>query len=131
MRHRQAIGKLSRVLREHFGDDLANVLVFGSVAKGRDTNESDIDIMVDLRLPPGAVDWKTERRIRDLVYPIELEDDVVLDLKVTTEADLAGLRGHTPFMERVRADGIAVWRRRNVRRTCPTAWSGLQAIRRT
>ncbi len=46
--------------------------------------------------------------MRTLALPVELEHDVVFDLKVVDKAALSGIRGHTPFMERVLAEGVEV-----------------------
>lgn len=108
MKHQSSINKVARLLRQHFGDKLDRMLVFGSVARGTDRPDSDIDILVVLNSPEDAIGWQAERHVRELVYPVELEDDVVLDLKVMAKGDLAGLRGHTPFMEQVRAQGVAI-----------------------
>ena len=96
------------MLRQHFGDKLDRILVFGSVARGTDRADSDIDILVVLDSPANSIGWQTERQVRELVYPIELDDDVVLDLKVMAKGDLVGLRGYTPFMEQVRQQGVAI-----------------------
>jgi predicted nucleotidyltransferase len=108
MRHQASIKKLSRVLREHFSDSIDRILVFGSVARGRDTRASDIDVVVVLDMASDSVGWRVERQVRALIYPIELEDDVIFDLKVVAKGDLSGLRGHTPFMETVTAQGVSV-----------------------
>lgn len=40
-----------RALR-HYGDNLVSLLIFGSVAKGLNTSESDIDLLVVLKTAP-------------------------------------------------------------------------------
>jgi hypothetical protein len=64
--------------------------------------------MVVLALPKHVVDWQTVQEIRTIALAVELEYDVVFDLKVIDVDELAGLRGHTPFMERVLAEGVDV-----------------------
>jgi hypothetical protein len=64
--------------------------------------------MVILALPQHAVDWLTIQEIRALALAVELEYDVVFDLIVIDVHELAGLRGHTPFIERVLAEGVDV-----------------------
>lgn len=108
MKYRRAIEMLARTLRVHYGAALYNVIVFGSVARGAAGDQSDVDILVVLDQVWKHTDWKTEREIRSLAYPIELEENVVFDLKVVDRASLSGLRGHTPFMERVLSDGVRV-----------------------
>jgi predicted nucleotidyltransferase len=108
MNHQSSIEKLGKALRDHLGHKIARILVFGSVARGTDTAASDIDVVIILDMPPESVGWQIERQIREVIYPVELEDDVVFDLKVVAKSELQGLRGHTPFMEAVSSQGIAV-----------------------
>lgn len=108
MKHQRAIEVLAQTLRDHYGAALHGVVVFGSVARGSASDQSDVDILVILDQGSKHCDWRTEREIRSLVYPIELDEDVVFDLKVADLAALSGLRGHTPFMEGVLADGVSV-----------------------
>lgn len=42
------------LLKSTFGNDLVSAFVFGSVARGEDTNISDIDLTAVLRTPPAA-----------------------------------------------------------------------------
>jgi predicted nucleotidyltransferase len=90
----------------HFGQELDRVIVFGSAARGDAGPSSDVDLMVVLKRPVAAVDWKTEWEVRALIYPLELEEDVVFDLKVVSQSDFVGDVGHGPFIEKVRAEGI-------------------------
>lgn len=108
MKNERAIRKLSRALRSEYGRRIREILVFGSVARGTDTAASDIDVLVIFNSDAGPVNWQLERTIRDVAFPIELQEDVVFDLKAVAEHDLRGLRGHTPFMERVTSEGVAV-----------------------
>ena len=78
------------------------------MARGTADAGSDIDVMVILSPHAGTANWQMERSLRDVALPIELEEDVVFDLKVVAERDLRGLRGHTPFMECVAREGVSV-----------------------
>lgn len=108
MRHENAIRKLSHAMRLQYGRRIRGIRIFGSVARGTDDVGSDIDVMVVFDDAMGPVNWRLERALRDMTFPIELAEDVVFDLKVVAEHDLQGLRGHSPFMERVTAEGVAV-----------------------
>jgi predicted nucleotidyltransferase len=103
-----AISRLSQALRLRYGSGIVGIRVFGSVARGTDTGRSDIDVLVILGSDVGPVDWRAERAVRDIAMTVELEEDVVFDLIVVAEGDLQGLRGHSPFMERVAREGVSV-----------------------
>jgi predicted nucleotidyltransferase len=108
VRNELAIKKLSNAIHERYGAAVNTILVFGSVARNVDTTDSDIDVMVVLDPAKQPVDWRTERELRSMALAVELAEDVVFDLKVVRVSDLHGLRGHTPFMERVLVEGVRV-----------------------
>lgn len=108
MRSHKAIEAFRNALRNRFGAALHEVVVFGSVARDTATESSDIDVMVILDHPDESVDWRTERDVRSVAFQVELDHDVVFDLKTVDRADLSGSLGHTPFMERVLAEGVTV-----------------------
>lgn len=108
MKNIESIRRLKESLRRHYGPELESVRVFGSVALDTSGPLSDVDVMIILDRPSRAVDWRTEREIRSIAYPVELEDDVVFDLKVMAKEDLESIKGNTPFMERVRNEGVRI-----------------------
>jgi predicted nucleotidyltransferase len=55
----------------------AEVILYGSVARGEETPESDVDLLV---LVPEEVTHPLERAIRDQVYEIELENDQIISV---------------------------------------------------
>jgi predicted nucleotidyltransferase len=108
MQHIQTLEKTKQILRKSLGKALDRVIIFGSVARGSATVASDIDMMVILDDEVERVDRTTDSRIRAIIYPIELEDDVVFDLKVMKRSELQGIHGHTPFVENVMREGIVI-----------------------
>ena len=65
------ISRCARVIRETYGDRLAGIVLYGSVARGDDDPESDIDLLV---LIEGEYDlWKEIGRLVDALYGLELE----------------------------------------------------------
>lgn len=71
-----------------------NVAVFGSVARGEDTEASDIDLLVDF--PPGA----------SLVDEFRLENELREFLKVSV--DLVSRRGLKPRDSHIRVESMAL-----------------------
>ncbi len=105
---KKAVRKLKQRLHTHLGKALERVIIFGSVARGTATNVSDIDVMIILNDTFIDVNSRTKSDIRSVIYPIELEDDVIFDLKVMGKSDLNSIHGHTPFVENVMREGITV-----------------------
>lgn len=74
-----AVADLRKKLLERYPERLRHVILYGSVARGDHTTDSDIDILVVLE---GTVGWDTERIISDLSYDVGLVHDVILDVHV-------------------------------------------------
>lgn len=107
-RQTKAVRDLRRRVERAFPGNLQKLLVFGSVARGTDGPDSDIDVLVVLDRTDVPQTWTLEKRLRDIAFPVELEHDVVFDLKLALKDDLPYAKGHTPFMENVFDEGIPV-----------------------
>lgn len=81
--------RLRAIVAEHGGRD---PMVFGSVARGDDTADSDIDLLVTL--PVDA----------DLIDVLHLADD--LEALAGVRFDIASGRSTGPVMERARRDAV-------------------------
>lgn len=72
----RAIEQCKQRLSEYYGDRLSQLILYGSVARNEAHDESDIDLLVVLNPP---FDYFQElRKIVELVYPIELETDMLI-----------------------------------------------------
>ncbi len=101
-----AIFELKKRLEERYGERLVRFIVFGSYIRGDNTPESDIDILVTLK---GHVDWKTKFEVLDISFKIELEHDLIFDIKVYSEEKIEHtIIGATPFIEAVKKEGVRI-----------------------
>jgi predicted nucleotidyltransferase len=73
-----ALQELKLKLVALFGPEV-KLRLFGSVGRGDDVEDSDIDILV---LLPGHVDHSTEERVFDAAYDLELKYGVVFGVVV-------------------------------------------------
>ena len=106
--YQNALDTLKERLKEVFTPEaVSDVILFGSVANGKDTVASDIDVMIILDNDDKIVDWDTEKKVRAIAFDIELSHDVVFDLKVMDRKMLRSQEGHTPFVEKVLTEGIS------------------------
>lgn len=94
-------------LFEIFGEKLQNVLLYGSYARGEQTDESDIDVMVLVDLPKEKL--ATYRRIvSDFSSTIDLQYGVLLSIKLQ-DMETFRLYGNTlPFFQNVIREGVSV-----------------------
>ncbi|GAB4580487.1 MAG: hypothetical protein Fur0022_32280 [Anaerolineales bacterium] len=75
-RDTEAIKLLITQLLTDFPNSMTQITLFGSKARGDDTEESDIDMLIITKNEVG--DLKTQ--IRDVGYDLSLEYDVVFNL---------------------------------------------------
>lgn len=84
----------------------AEVILYGSVARGEDTPESDIDLLV---LVPQEVTYKLERTIRDQTFEAELEHGHVITtiIRQVSKWHAAPLN-FTPLYRSIAREGVLV-----------------------
>lgn len=89
------------VAREEAG---AEVILYGSRARGTAGEESDWDILVLLDQP--SVDFKDEQRIRHSLYPIELELETPISVFAYSRNDWNTRLKATPLYAQIQKEGI-------------------------
>jgi predicted nucleotidyltransferase len=87
----------------------AELILFGSRARGQAYTESDWDILILTERP---VDYQLENRIRHALLKIELETGNVLPTLLETRSDWESpLNRVTPFFHEVSRDGVSLFKR--------------------
>jgi len=102
-KEKTALEELKRVLQERYG--VRSVMVYGSKARGDDSPDSDIDVMIvlDDHTP------EAEAAIDELVYDINLAHDCLISVVIFGSQELEeGPLGESPLYKRVLAEGIPV-----------------------
>lgn len=102
---RKAITFFKKRLAERLPEENAQLLLFGSKARGDAHRESDIDLMVLLDRDTRAV----VKKVYDSVIETQLATDVCFSLKpVSRKRFAAWQRKRTPFIYNVLRDGVTV-----------------------
>ena len=84
----------------------AEVILYGSRARGTARADSDWDFLI---LLPGPVDRMLEMQIKDRLYDIELETDMVLSSIVRSKQEWLSRQYEVmPLRQEIEKDGIAV-----------------------
>ena len=84
----------------------AEVILYGSRAKGTARSDSDWDFLI---LLPEPVDRVLEMNIKDRLYDIELETDMVLSSIIRSKQEWLSVRYEVvPLRQEIERDGIAV-----------------------
>ena len=91
---------------EIYGDLLVSVILYGSVARGTQTDESDIDIAVILRSKEND-DMK--ERMTDIIVDLELEYNKVLSVLRIDYEKFKIWEDTMPFYKNMKEDGVILW----------------------
>ena len=91
---------------EIYGDLLVSVILYGSVAKGTQTSESDIDIAVMLRSKEND-DMK--ERMTDIIVDLELEHNKALSVLRIDYEKFKIWEDIMPFYKNIKEEGVILW----------------------
>ena len=81
-------------------------MLYGSVARGTETVDSDVDIAVFI---PGRLDVAAEDRLSEAVVDLNLKYDKVFSVIDIDEAVYRKWRQVTPFYRNIDQEGIVLW----------------------
>ena len=98
------IAELKRDLVSQFGDNITDVILFGSQASGKSTEDSDYDILI---LLANDYDWKYQNLVFDKAFDVGLKFSVLFDLHLLSvnEKDNT-LKGKEPIFVNALQKGI-------------------------
>jgi predicted nucleotidyltransferase len=103
-RDRDILIKLKEIV--HVIIPTATVLLYGSVARGTQDEESDYDVLI---LTDAPLSTKEEDSVTDAVYDLELDRGIVIStLFYTKDFWAAPIAQVLPFHQRVREDGVVI-----------------------
>jgi predicted nucleotidyltransferase len=98
------VKELKKLLIARFGDNIKDVILFGSRAKGSGTKYSDYDVLLVLKQD---YDWHYRNKILSVVYELELEKDILIDIQILSTNELSNtLRGSQPVYVNALNNGL-------------------------
>jgi len=87
---------LKHQLVSSFGENIKQVILFGSQTTNEANLNSDYDILIVLK---NDTDWVYNDKIYSVCYNVELSEDVFFDINIISENELNNsLRGKQPFI---------------------------------
>lgn len=92
-------------------DPKAEVILYGSRARGDAKKDSDWDILVLTNYP---VTFQIENTFRDHLYDLEIETGETLSLFVYSKNDWITKHHISPYYHNVMSQGILLWLEKNV-----------------
>ncbi len=118
-RVRAALADFQRRLLQLFPNDINQIILFGSYARGEAGPDSDVDVMVvvkweEVRLPDGRwVSWIGDSRWRAIVHAAA---DTLLESGLDVAPVIVGeerFRSGFPLANRAKREGLVLWPSRN------------------
>jgi uncharacterized protein len=101
---RLIISELRRELEALYGERLAQLILFGSHARGQAGAESDIDVLVLLKGPVNVI--AENSRTGELIANLSLRHDTLLSCVFMSEERFQ--TEHSPLLINVRREGVAI-----------------------
>lgn len=102
------IENLNKVLKEVYGDNLKDVILYGSYARGDYNIESDLDIMVLLDLD-SEEQRKYRRTLISKITDLSINHDIVISVIDVDYTDFNKRTTYVPFYKNVLREGIRIY----------------------
>ena len=102
----EAILSLIPKMKEIYGEALEAVVLYGSVARGTETEESDVDIALLLR---GKTEKEQFDRMIRCTAELELECGRVLSVMPLNSERFHEWEDILPFYRNIRNEGVVLW----------------------
>ena len=102
----EALKSLVASMKQIYGDALKEIILYGSTARGTDTQESDLDIA--LIIYPGTCRDQFNRMIES-VAELEIMCDKVLSVIPIDYSKFAEWEDILPYYRNIRKEGLILW----------------------
>jgi predicted nucleotidyltransferase len=84
-RQHQILAALKRELDGKTDNQIVDIVLFGSQAKGKVNEGSDYDVLI---VPKQKPTWMQRRAIGDVCAEISIENDILIDYKIISETEI-------------------------------------------
>lgn len=96
--HERAFEAFAEAVRNAVGEHIHKIILYGSVARGEATNDSDVDVLIVVD------DFEAIDHLHDLAFDVGLDHGVVISPHIQTR-DRFEARKDSPFLQNVLAEG--------------------------
>lgn len=105
LKERKVIRKFKNTVLDKFSNQILEIKLFGSKARGDVKRNSDIDLLIVTK----EEDWRLGDRIGEIAFDLLLEEGIYLSTKVVSKRHLIHLQKlAAPFIENVMREGITL-----------------------
>ena len=99
--------ELVQGLTDIFGNNISMTILYGSVARGSATKESDIDIAIVVR---SQIDDATKKRFLSWVADMDIRYERVFSIVDIQESNMSKWEDALPFYRNIKKEGIVLWK---------------------
>ena len=99
--------ELVQGLTDIFGNNISMIILYGSVARGNATKESDIDIAIVVR---SQMDDATKKRFLYWAADMDIRYERVFSIVDIQESNMKKWEDVLPFYQNVKKEGIVLWK---------------------
>ena len=99
--------ELVQGLTDIFGNNISMIILYGSVARGNATKESDIDIAIVVR---SQMDDATKKRFLCWAADMDIRYERVFSIVDIQESNMKKWEDVLPFYQNVKKEGIVLWK---------------------
>jgi predicted nucleotidyltransferase len=96
--------EIEKNLNIFFPGKIEKIILYGSRSREDFTEFSDYDFLL---ITKENFDWKYENKILDSIYDLELEYDIIADIRMISRNDLQTIKGKQPFILNAFKEGIS------------------------
>jgi predicted nucleotidyltransferase len=90
-----------------FNDRLVSIILYGSVARGTNTDESDVDIAIILK---DAKSQSVQDKLVDFTLNLDFKYDKVFSVIDIDYEEFLKWENVLPFYKNVKKDGVVLWK---------------------
>lgn len=88
-------------------ENVVQIILYGSVARGDQTEESDVDVAL---LVNGSLNPEMEERLSDFIVDMDLKYDKVFSVIDINMDKFTEWENVLPFYQNVKKEGIVLWK---------------------
>lgn len=100
--------KVKNASAQLYGDKLNRIILYGSYARGDNTDESDIDIMIVLNCEPDEIKRLRKPTI-EMTSDISLEQEVLLSVLLRDKKHFEDNLDFLPFYRNIVKEGVMIY----------------------
>lgn len=99
---------LTREIKTLFGDKLQRIVLYGSYARCEENKESDLDVMIFVKIPSDDL-RKYRERVVDLEVELSLKYDLLVSIILQAVDEYNKWLPVLPFFRNVQEEGVEVF----------------------